>query len=346
MDLFDTHVLIGVVRNIKLAPTFLLDRFFGQIVESETEYVDIDVDVGARRMSPFVSPLVEGKLVEGRRITTNSFRPAYIKDKRAPDLKRPVRRALGERIAGDMTPAERMQANLEFELADQVDMLRRRLVWMAASALQTGSVTITGEGFPAAVVNFGRDPALTIGGLSGTGAAWTPANVAAGTATPCNNIDTWAALVLQKSGAVVTDLIFTMTAWYGFLADPLLKDAIWFPRSGDSSVDMGGGVKSGAMFKGVWGNYRLWLYNDWYLDPVTGVETPMVADKQVILVSEDLQGVQAFGAIIDPAHNYGAMAFAPKSWLQQDPAQRLMMLQSAPIVIPSRVNSAACATVA
>jgi hypothetical protein len=34
--------------------------------------VSIDVDIGKRRMSPFVSPLVEGKLVEQRRYQTNS----------------------------------------------------------------------------------------------------------------------------------------------------------------------------------------------------------------------------------------------------------------------------------
>ena len=67
-------------------------------------------------MAPFVSPLVEGKLVEQRRMQTNTFKPAYIKDKRAPDLRKPVRRMIGERIGGDMTGAEREMANIEFEM--------------------------------------------------------------------------------------------------------------------------------------------------------------------------------------------------------------------------------------
>ncbi|WP_387693320.1 major capsid protein, partial [Photorhabdus sp. RM71S] len=85
----------------------LLDRFFPNIVTYETEVVSIDVDIGKRRMAPFVSPLVEGKLVESRQYQTNTFKPAYIKDKRAPDLRKPIRRQIGERIGGEYTAAER-----------------------------------------------------------------------------------------------------------------------------------------------------------------------------------------------------------------------------------------------
>jgi hypothetical protein len=60
----------------------------------------------------------------------------------------------------------------------------------------------------------------------------------------------------------------------------------------------------------------------------------------------DLQGTRAFGQIIDPQFNYAALPFAPKTWLKEDPAQRFIMMQSSPVVIPSRVNAALAATVA
>ena len=87
MDIFDTNVLVQVVPNLLVAQNWLLDRFFPNVVTSDTEFVSIDVDIGLRRMSPFVSPLVQGKLVESRKVQTNTFKPAYIKDKRAPDLR-------------------------------------------------------------------------------------------------------------------------------------------------------------------------------------------------------------------------------------------------------------------
>jgi hypothetical protein len=96
-------------------------------------------------MAPFVSPLVEGKLVESRKYQTNTFKPAYIKDKRAPDLRKPIRRQIGERIGGEYTAAEREMLNLQFEMTDQIDMINRRLEWMAASALVSGTVTVAGK---------------------------------------------------------------------------------------------------------------------------------------------------------------------------------------------------------
>jgi hypothetical protein len=98
------------------------------------------------------------------------------------------------------------------------------------------------------------------------------------------------------------------------------------------------------VYKGRWGQFDLWLYNDWFIDPDTGIETPMLADGSVIMSGADLMGTRAFGAILDPAFNYGPMAYAPKPGHKRScstvPDDAVL-----PIVIPSRVNAALCATV-
>jgi hypothetical protein len=341
---YDTNTLIQVVPNLKVAQSFLLDKFFTNIVTADSEFVSIDVDIGKRRMAPFVSPLVEGKLVEQRRIQTNTFKPAYIKDKRAPDLRKPVRRMIGERIGGELKGIEREMANLEFEMTDQIDILNRRLEWMAASALRSGSVTIEGEGFETVVVDFGRDPDLTVALTAGR--QWTPANVSAGTATPAADIEAWQHAILKKSGAKVTDIVFTTSAWSGFIADEKLKGAIYFPAlaSLGNVINPGAQIEQGAVYKGRWGQYDLWVYNDWFVDE-DNVERPMLVDGDVIMSGPNLQGTRAFGQILDPAFNYEALPFAPKTWVQEDPAQRFLMMQSSPIVIPSRVNACFSANV-
>lgn len=346
-SIYDTVSLVGLVPNLMTSQNWILDRFFPNIETSNDEYVAIDVDVGLRRMAPFCSPLVEGKLVESRRYQTDKFKPAYIKDKRAPDLRKPIRRQIGERIGGEYTAAEREMLNIQFEMSDQIDILNRRLEWMGCSALSTGTVTIKGEGFPTTVVDFGRDPSLTIA-LSGSD-KW-PSRLAAGSTNtqPSDDIETWQTLVLQKSGAAPTDLVFTNKSWKAFRLDTTIKDnAIVFPALSPfgNQIDAGARVQKGAVYKGRWGQFDLWLYNDWFIDPDTGIETPMLADGSVIMSGADLMGTRAFGAIIDPEFNYGSMAYAPKSWIQPDPAQRFVLMQSSPIVIPSRVNAALCATV-
>lgn len=345
-NIFSTATLVGVVPNLLLSQNWILDRFFTNIVESETEEVAIDVDVGKRRMAPFVSPLVAGKLVESRRMQTNVFKPAYIKDKRAPDLRKPIRRQIGERIGGSYTGAERAQLNMMFEMADQIDILNRRMEWMGCSALTTGTVTIKGEGFPTTVVDFGRDPELTIA-LSGSD-KW-PTSVASGATNtqPTDDIEQWQALILQKSGAKATDIIFTNASWRAFKLDTSLEGAIIFPAMNPSGniINPGPQIETGAIYKGRWGQFDLWLYNDWYVDPDTDEEEPMIPDGSVIMTGAALMGTRAFGMILDPAFNYGPMAYAPKTWIEQDPAQQYLLMQSAPIVIPSRVNASLCATV-
>jgi len=348
--IYDTNTLIQVVPNLKRPQMFLLDKFFPTLVTSDSEFVSIDVDVGKRRMAPFVSPLVEGKLVEQRRMQTNTFKPAYIKDKRAPDLRKPIRRMIGEQIGGNMTGAEREMANLAAEMTDQIDLIDRRLEWMGAQVLATGTVTITGEGFPTVVVDFGRDSSLTVA-KTGT-AKWTTANVTAGNSSPTADIEGWQRQILKKSGAVATDIIFTTSAWEGFIADPLLKGAIYYPKLGDkgNSVDVGPAIKTGAVYKGRWGAYDLWMYNDWYVDAgteggTTDKEYPMLTDGTIVMSGPDMLGTRAFGQILDPNFNYEALPYAPKTWVEEDPAQRLILMQSSPIVIPSRVNAALAATV-
>ncbi|KVZ18634.1 capsid protein [Burkholderia stagnalis] len=346
---YDTNTLIQVVPNLKLSQNFLLDLCFPNIVLADSEEVSIDVDVGKRRMAPFVSPLVEGKLVEQRRYQTNTFKPAYIKDKRAPDLRKPVRRMIGERIGGELTGAQREMANLEAELTDQIDILNRRLEWMAAQALQTGTVTVKGEGFDTVVVDFGRDPSLTIALTAA--AQWTAANIGTetnpGTVAPTDNITDWAQLILKKSGAQVTDIIFTTKAFRAFKLDYRLKGAIVFPAQAPFGNQVNPAVSpvKGAIYMGRWGSYDLWVYSDWYVDD-NDVEQPMIPDGGLIMSGPDMMGTRAFGQIMDPKFSYQAMPYAPKTWVEEDPAQRLILMQSAPLVIPSRVNACLYAKVA
>lgn len=344
---FSTIDLIQVVPTLKRPTKFLLDRFFPNIQMSDTEFVAIDVDIGLRRMAPFVSPLVQGKLVEQRRYQTNTYKPAYIKDKRAPDLRKPIMRQIGERIGGGgMSGAEREMANIAFEMADQIDMLDRRLEWMAASAMRIGKVIVQGEGFPTEVVDFGRDSKLTIA-LTGNSRWGVSANFnAAGRDTvPANSIEEWQTTLLQLSGAQATDLVFTTSAWKAFANDEKVFGAVYFPKQSDAgNVNIGPQIAPGAAYKGRWGQYDLWLYNEWFIDE-NGVEQPMLPDGTVLMSGADLMGARAFGQILDPAFNYASLPYAPKTWVENDPAQRIILMQSSPLVIPSRVNACLAATV-
>ncbi|MDQ2762292.1 MAG: major capsid protein, partial [Pseudomonadota bacterium] len=230
--------------------------------------------------------------------------------------------------------------------ADQVDMVNRRLEWMAASALSTGTVTIAGEGFPTTLIDFGRSASLTLA-LSGSSVWGSTLNSDGRDTNITGQLTAWAARVLKASGAQTVDIVFTNTPWQRFLGAEGVQGAIYFPNNATSgnNVNPGTMVEKGAVFMGKWGQFNLYLYNDWYIDPDTNIEQPMVADGTIIMSGPDLKGTRAFGMIMDPKFNYRPMAYAPKTWIVDDPAQRIIMMQSAPLVIPSRVNASIAITV-
>lgn len=337
---FDTVDLIEVVPQLLQPQTFFLDRYFPNVRMSDTRFVAIDVEIGKRRMAPFVSPRVEGKLVEAKRVQTNIFEPPYIKDKRAPDLLRPVMRKIGEKLlGGQISGADREMANIAFEMQDQVEMIQRRLEWMATRALLTGTISVSGDGFPTTVIDFGRDPGQTVV-LTG-GARWGQTGV-----SPVSSLLTWATQTLKLVGVSPVDVIMTPDAFDMFLGDLKVQPALLYPawQPFGNQLNPGTQVVKGAINKGSWGQMNLMVYNDWYVDD-NNVQQPMLPAGTVIMADPEIMGIRSFAQIIDPSFNYEAMMYAPKTWITQDPAQRFIMMQSAPLVIPGRPNASFAATV-
>lgn len=332
-DNFSTNTLIGVVQGLKNPPSALLDRYFGTVVQDDAEEIHFDVISDKRRIAPFVSPLVEGKIVEGQGHTVKTFKPAYIKDKRVFDSNRPFKRAIGEQIGGSLSPQERLQAHLAYELADQTNMVIRRLEVMASEAIRTGKVTVKGDGYPEVVVDFSRAAALTPAALSG-GALWS-----ATTSTPLDDLQDWHDLALKESGAAVPDVIMGLTAWKNFRKHASVEKRLDTRRGLGAELDLGAQLIEGMTYRGVIDGFNIYTYAGWYVDPATGTETPIWPADIVALTSALLEGVRAFGAIRDEKAGLQPHPFFPKSWITEDPAVRYLMMQSAPLVVPTRVNA-------
>ena len=338
MNIFDTAVLAQVVAYLPASPSWLLDRYFRIEQRNETEEIYFDVEGGARRLAPLVSPLVQGKIVTSKGYKTNNVRPAYVKDKRVFDPSRPLKRAIGEQIGGAISPMERIQINLRTDLSDQISMITRRMEWMAASALYSGTITLSGEGYQTVVVDFGRDPGLTIAKLAG--AKWSDADV-----NPLNDLQDWALLMLQKSGVSATEVTMTADVWKVFRDNPYVADRWNTLNEHRAALDLSAVTTPGGRVMGTIDGFTIIVYADWYLDPATGDEKPMIPAGTVILTGPQIEGVRAYGAIKDEEAGYQALPYFPKSWVEKDPSVRYLLTQSAPLAYPSRPNGTLRATV-
>lgn len=336
MDIFSIGTLARVVEELPAPAPFILNSFFRDVQTENSEEIHFDVDNGRRRISPFVSPIVAGQVVHSKGYTAKTFTPAYVKDKRVFNPNRAFKRAMGEKIGGSLSPAQRMQAALANDLVDQVQMLTRRMELMAVEALRTGSITVEGDNYPQVVVNFGRTAGLTKALL--TTSRWGEAGV-----SPLDNLQAWSLEIAKESGATASVAVMDTLSFGLFAADPKVKAEL--DRFRGQAVLNPTVVGEGGRYMGRVGDFDIWVYTGWYEHPTTKVVTAFMPDYTVILTGPDLEGARCFGAIQDEEAGLQAMPYFAKSWVEKDPSARLLLLQSAPLPVPYRVNASMCATV-
>ncbi len=341
MDIFSTHVLTKVVENLPTPSSFLLDTFFPNVQTSDKEEIFFDVTDSKPRITPFVSPLLPGKVVDNGGYQTKSFKPAYVKDKRRFDANIPYKRVAGETIGGSLSPAQRYERALATTLQDQLDNLTRREEVMAAEILRTGQVVVSGDGYPANTVLFGRDGALTKA-LVGSN-TW-----ASSGSKPLDNLEDWAADIQNKSGTVAKTVVMDPEAWKIFRANASVEKFLDYRRGTNNTLNADPivrGKDTKARYVGSIGDFDLWVYNDSYIND-QGITTNLLPAKTVILGAKDgLDGTRCYGAIHDEKANWTATRYFTKSWVEEDPSVRWLLLQSAPLVVPYRPNACLCATI-
>lgn len=338
MDIFSTDALAKVVADLRIPAEGLAAKYFTAISQNDTEEIHFDVANRPRRMAPFVSPLVAGKVVKSAGFRTSTFKPAYVKDKRVFSPNRALKRSMGENIGGgDISPAQRMQLLLVSDLQDQLDMLERRLEWMAVQAMVYGAVTVAGDGYPAVVVDFGRAGAHAV--VKSNGDKWVDIGV-----NPMDDLQDWSDTMVKATGAGIVDVVMGLDVWKVFRRNPHVESRLDMMR-GHSTMEQNAHQKEGLVFQGMVDNFNVFTYSGWAVDPVTGVESQIFPAGTVLCNAGDLvEGTRCHGAILD--HDcLAAVSYFAKSWTDKDPSIRYLLMQSAPLMVPFRVNATFRATV-
>lgn len=343
LQLYDTTDLLGVIETLQPVNTFWRDTCFGSVQTFNTEFIDFDVVSGGRRLAPFVAPTVQGKVMKDRGFSTKRFAPAYVKPKMTFDPNRVLKRRPGEAYTGTMSPAARRDAIVADMVREMVEMHIRRQEWMAAQAVLTGKVTVSGDHYPTQVVDFGRavNQQLVLAG----GATWDAANDA--TVNVLDDLELWAARIQEASGYAPTVLIMGLTAWKAFSKKAAVKDALKTDfRGSTANLNVFEPSNGEAIqFRGVIGPWQVYTYNDLYQDDA-GANQSLMDQKSIALLSpQGLQGVRAFGAILDPEAGYQSLEMFPSNWIERDPAGEFFMIQSAPLMVPAQPNAALVAKV-
>lgn len=337
IDIFDTRTMLDAVEQMYRPTNFLRDTFFPADTPSDTETLDIDVIKGNRKIAPFCSPLAEGKVVPRSGFTVSTIKPGYIKVKRPTSAGDLLTRLPGSTIyAKDQSVEQRAAILLGRDMAELMDEIDRREEWIAASALDTGAVTITMKGDTADStysVDFGM---LNTHKVTLTGSdLWSHAD-----SNPLALLASKASVIRQDSGISPNKLILGSDAAAAFIAK-------YATATGSQAFDMRavdlGEIKPAELGNGVGylGRIRysglfvdVYTYDAWYADETSGTLTPLVPAKKAWLCSSNTANRTQYAVIQDIEAIDGGQAAVsrfPKSWVTKDPAVRWLMIQSAPM---------------
>ena len=341
ISIYETRTMLRAMRQEASTNMFLLDMLFGTIETFDTEHVDIDIVKGDERLAPFVSPRIEGKLMEEQGFATRSYKPGYVKPKyitEAADLIKD--RTAGDTIYDPDAPG-RDEVRLAKQLSDGENQIARREEWMAAQGLVTGKVDVKGEGINYQI-DFGMQAShkVTLSGNS----LWSDVT----NSYPIEDVSKWCDLVSEDGQVNADILILGIDASAAFLKNKGVREQL------DTRRITLGEIKPVMLAKGVTylgelytdgGTVAVYRYAGSYVDD-NGSRQHYIPKGAAIVTSTQADFRRNFGAIADLDAGLLSMMAFPKSWLTNDPSARHVLIQSAPLPAPHQIDAIVSATVA
>jgi hypothetical protein len=242
------------------------------------------------------------------------------------------------------TEAEIQQAARAYiarELGELEDRILNREEWMAAQAL-TGTITYSVDGQDHFTVTYPKSANQTV--ALGVGARWNES-----TGNPYNDIRDAKSVMDVNTSLTPSIAVCSATA-----AEALLNNAIVLNRLDNRRVESAGGKaltlvenidQEGALFLGYFGGIPFFQYSR-TVDVPDGAggytSTPMIRDKYVefIDLSAAAESWMYYGGI-DDMQTIGAgrtvrMKRFSKSWEQEDPSARMLLVKSRPLFVPRK----------
>ena len=341
-ELWETHTLLGVYREMDEPPRYWLDLLFGNELQSDDEYIDFEkIPRAGRKLAPFVAPMAQGRPIyeEGGRVAR--FKPAYIKPSDPVTPNRIMRRRPGALLGPDSnTPMARYDAIKADIIAYHRVAVERRWEWLAARAVIDGKVTIEGDDYPTQLVDFGRAAGHTV--VLGNGARWGDSGVSI-----FDSIQGFVDLMhAAQFGGAPNRLTIGTDVWKVMRRnEEVMKEMDTTRRGTDVDIKTGLLPAGEARFVGNLGpTLDVWVYNDYYTSGNSVV--PFMSPKDVVFTGPNVEGHRCYGIIQDLRAQFQAMPVFPCNYVTTgDTVIEQILTQSAPLMVPVNPNATLKATV-
>ncbi|MFC3802812.1 major capsid protein [Cohnella sp. GCM10012308] len=335
---YDTRTLLEAKRQIPSVLTFLRDRFTRTGKTFPTKTVEIEYMKGKRRLAPYVSELLPGKVIARDGRTVSVIEPALIKPARPITTIDLSKRGFGEDPYSGKTPEERAEELIASDMIDLDDTITRREEVALSELIFSGKVTQIGEGVSQIIdYNFTNKEILT-----------GPTLWSEDTSNIVGDLVHWKQLVAKASGGAPGVLLVATDVANAFIENAKIQkllDIRGFTLGGVAPrPPVGGATYIGYLnYPGV----EIWSYDEWYLDD-TDLDgngdpklKPMVPAGTVAFLPTDPLFTFHYGGItiMGDDGNFRTIEGdrVPESWAEKSPAVRWLQISSKPLPVP--VNS-------
>ncbi|MEN8702492.1 major capsid protein [Bacillus infantis] len=331
--IYDTRTLIKAVRQLPKVTTFLGDTLFVEEKPFNTETVEIEYKKGHRKVAPFVSPLLPGKVMDREGYQTKFFKPALIKPMRPITIIDINKKSFGQDPFEETTPEDRAQQLLAEDTIELDENITRREQLMYSSLLFTGKVDQVGDGV-SQTLDFDFTNKITLSGSD----LWS-----AETSDPLKDLANYRLSIIQKSGINPDMVIMSSDVAAAFIGHPKILKALENRRINLANIDpkiLANGVTYHGTITQL--GLDLYSYDDWYYDDIDKTEKPMVPEGTLAMVSTRSKFSTHYGGVTIMVNNEFVTVKGSRvaqSWATVEPAQRFLQILSAPLPVPGNVDS-------
>ena len=342
VSIYEPRTMMGVIRKLPPVHTFFRSTFFSREKTFVTKSVDMDYKKGARKLAPFVSREIGGKVVPNTGYTTETYTPPFIAPDRVTTIDDILDRQPGESLYSGRTPAQRAVIQMSEDFTDLREMILRREEWMCAQAMLTGKIVVLGEGVKD-TIDFRFTNLLDIS--KDAKRKWK-----GGTAqNKYADLKAWHEKVQKEGFTNCNVCIMASDVVTEFLMDEQIQKlldvknyalAVIKPTQKENNVTYIGTIHELGL--------DLYQYNEWYVDdwtdPANPVELPMVPAGTLMMASTNARFSMYYGAIHmlnQRTEKWETVAgkYVPDTFIKKRPDRRFLSLQSAPVPVPHEVDS-------
>lgn len=331
---FETRTLLEAVNDptFETEPRFLIDNFWGGIKNVYSEYVDWEVRNGKITLARFRGKGASANVVTRQDRDVKTLKLPNIREKMpitAPEL---FKTSVG--FSNNLNPTgANIDARRAEALNEDLQTLRQRIEereeWMAAQLLTSPGVISYEDEEVAWTVNMGVPSELKLTLTSGN--EWghaTGSNVV-------NDLETMSNLIRKYSGVGGTDIILGSALATAFRNDPSVRndlETINF-EVGRIRVDF----SSNSI--GRLANINFWTYRREYTDENGVTQQMWPEDIGVMIGANFKRNSQRVFGLVEEVEETFAGEFFSKSWVENDPSVRWILVASRPLPIAKQIGS-------